>query len=663
MEHFTAQRYDAALKALPSRRAAESTAVGDHALICQARAQFALDNSRGALETFRHLQDRYPSSPLLREAVAGECRSLLKAGDFQAALKCLDKPDLEPNADNLMMRAQALERTGDPAGAAALYLRVLAASAAAPQAATAEARLRVLSPGFATAPANYAIQLERAANLIAAGRNLEARTLLNTLASVRAPDAKAAGRRRLLLGDACINLRRLTEALGHLQKVEAAHADLHAHAVYLRGVCTRALKRETEFLSARDEALRLYPGSPHTERLLYSVATYFDVSNRVPEARAAYSNLAGRFPRGQHTHRSLWKLGMYAFVEEQHQEAIRNFWAALLLDPGDPAAPAYWMGRCYEKLGDAAKAGYLYERGDALGNRSYYGQKAREAREALKKPAVSPSLLVPGVDFELVRRALDGVRFRPESIPAPTRETAVFVERAAQLAAAGLHAVAIEETARAIGRYPEERALRYVLSRLYDSRDDHLRAIQTLRRVFPQYSERTFDTLPEPVWELFFPVKHWEIVSRYAARHALEPSLVLGLIRQESAFQTKARSPADARGLMQILPSTGRGLARQAGMAKYTTAQLFTPDTNIALGTRYLASLIKRYDGRLELALAAYNAGDSRVARWLAEFGDRDLAVFVEMVPFAETRGYIKQVLTNRTHYHMRTARAQTAAP
>jgi soluble lytic murein transglycosylase len=131
----------------------------------------------------------------------------------------------------------------------------------------------------------------------------------------------------------------------------------------------------------------------------------------------------------------------------------------------------------------------------------------------------------------------------------------------------------------------------------------------------------------------------------------------MGLIRQESAFNEKARSSADARGLMQLLPTTASKLARQAGIPRYKAEKLFQAETNIILGTRYLDFLMQRY-GRTELALAAYNAGSTRVDLWLKEFGDVDMPEFVERIPFSETRGYIKQVLSNQAFYGLLTSSA-----
>jgi soluble lytic murein transglycosylase len=152
---------------------------------------------------------------------------------------------------------------------------------------------------------------------------------------------------------------------------------------------------------------------------------------------------------------------------------------------------------------------------------------------------------------------------------------------------------------------------------------------------------------------MLYPMRHDRVISAEATKYKVDPSLVRAIIRQESAFVEDARSSANARGLMQVLPSTGRSLARGAGIGRYTVQKLFRPEVNIALGTRFLSGLLNEYDYKLEVALAAYNAGTDRADTWTREYSFSDMAEFVERIPFAETRDYVKQVLTNASYYRL----------
>jgi soluble lytic murein transglycosylase len=147
--------------------------------------------------------------------------------------------------------------------------------------------------------------------------------------------------------------------------------------------------------------------------------------------------------------------------------------------------------------------------------------------------------------------------------------------------------------------------------------------------------------------EVIYPFIYREMVVREAAEWGLDPVLVSALIRQESAWVADIRSSAGAIGLMQVMPATGAQVARADGMNGFSPAALETPEVNLHLGARFLSDLLGRYGEDLPLVLSAYNAGPSRADRWRAfpEAADRER--FTERIPFAETRGYVKNVTRN----------------
>jgi soluble lytic murein transglycosylase len=154
------------------------------------------------------------------------------------------------------------------------------------------------------------------------------------------------------------------------------------------------------------------------------------------------------------------------------------------------------------------------------------------------------------------------------------------------------------------------------------------------------------------VYRLLFPVVDRDELARAAKARGLDPALVAGLIRQESNFTTHAVSVAGARGLMQLMPAVGEEIARSLGFPVWQPSLLFDPDVNVQLGTSHLASYMKQY-GPLPRVLAAYNAGGSRVNRWAAKAGVEDPEVFVERIPFVETRDYVRLVQRNAEFYRM----------
>ncbi len=161
-----------------------------------------------------------------------------------------------------------------------------------------------------------------------------------------------------------------------------------------------------------------------------------------------------------------------------------------------------------------------------------------------------------------------------------------------------------------------------------------------------------------------FPLAFADAVLKEARTHKLPPELVWGVIRQESAFNRRAVSRSGARGLMQLMPATAREVARKLGLALDDAEALFDPALNIALGSAYLAELEARFGQRPALIAAAYNAGPNRVQRWL-EAGDKApaLDVWIEAIPYSQTRHYVQQVLAFRTVYEWRLARTKALAP
>ena len=161
--------------------------------------------------------------------------------------------------------------------------------------------------------------------------------------------------------------------------------------------------------------------------------------------------------------------------------------------------------------------------------------------------------------------------------------------------------------------------------------------------------------------QVVYPFPHRELVESRARDLGLDPYLVAGIIRQESAFVPDIVSPAGAIGLMQVMPATGRQLAGRIGPRGFRTETLETPELNVHLGARFLADLMRRYEGDIPLVLSAYNAGPSRANRWRRFPEAEDPHRFTERIPFAETRGYVKSVVRNRALY--RWLYGEAAAP
>jgi soluble lytic murein transglycosylase len=174
--------------------------------------------------------------------------------------------------------------------------------------------------------------------------------------------------------------------------------------------------------------------------------------------------------------------------------------------------------------------------------------------------------------------------------------------------------------------------------------------IQAMRRAYPQFLAAGGEALPEEILTVIFPVDHWNVIQQHALGKQLDRFLVAALIAQESTFQADIKSAANAWGLMQIVPATGREYALRLGIRPFSTNRLTDPEVNVQIGTTYFSDLVKRFGGVVP-ALAAYNAGPSRVVKWTAERPGMEQEVFIDDIPFAETQNYVKRILGTAEDY------------
>jgi soluble lytic murein transglycosylase len=165
-----------------------------------------------------------------------------------------------------------------------------------------------------------------------------------------------------------------------------------------------------------------------------------------------------------------------------------------------------------------------------------------------------------------------------------------------------------------------------------------------MKRAYPQHLAAGGEDLPSEMLRVVFPLDYWPLIRQHAQQRKLDPYLMTALVAQESTFIPDIRSSANAIGLMQIIPSTGRRYARTLGIRRFSSSMLTRPETNVRLGTAYFSDLVRRF-GDEHLALASYNAGEHQVSRWLAERPGLDREEFIDDIPFPETQNYVKRVL------------------
>ncbi|MEI6669309.1 MAG: transglycosylase SLT domain-containing protein [Acidobacteriota bacterium] len=644
----------AAALALIHVSALTSTPLHHYALYNKGLAELALDRFEPARQTFAALRALAPEGFLSEGAALKEAEADEGLKDFAAAAvlyqAVLSRKPSAPEAV-LMRLARAAQSAGDDASAARAYQRVFyewPTTDAADPAGRAIASLR--SKPLTAASPRWAQELARADRLFAARRYAPAREAYEPLAMVAVADAAA--QIRLRLAECDYFLKRYQRARDELAPLLSS-ASHEAEARYYSMLAVRALGSADEYVRLTGALLDDFPTSSWAEEALNQLASHWIIANQDEQADQVFRDLVARFPAGRRSERARWRIGWWAYRHDRYQEAATTFDRAAAAFPRSDYRPSYlyWSGKAHDQLGSREAALVRFQLTVADYANSYYGRMAAGLLRERHVPIASGS--------DAARRAGAAA---PVSASAPDVAPAVPADTIRWLIAAEMFDEALDEVLwaeRTAGPAPILQATRaWLLNRRGDLRP----AITLMRQTYPQALAAGGDTIPDEVLKVLFPLDYWPLIRKYAAARELDPYLVAALIAQESTFDPNAKSAANAIGLMQIVPSTGRRYARVLGMRGFTVKQLTVPDVNIRIGTAIVAELIQRFGGE-PLALCGYNAGDTRAAQWAAKIGSLPRDEFVDDIPFPETQNYVRRILGTAEDYRRLYGRGDAASP
>jgi soluble lytic murein transglycosylase len=444
--------------------------------------------------------------------------------------------------------------------------------------------------------------------------------------------------------------RWLDAGLGTAAERAQVHME-HANALFYTeryGDAVAALRpiasqTSARFLQARaeahrgrhDEAVRVYMGladqfarsGTGAQALFLAAATRHDQGD-ARRARELYRQVVSRYSGSDQMGLAMMRLAGMAFVDRDHAEALRLWEQYRTRYPRGARwlQATYWAGRAREAMGDPAGAAALFRAVRQRERDSYY---ALLASRRLGEPFWPPPMGAA-----------------PADDPAATRRVAGWMRGVDLLRAAGFHDEAAAEADRLAVNAGRDRPTLYALAEALADRGYSRAAIRIGLQL------QGGGTPDRRLLRILHPFPYRTLISEEARDRGLEPAVAAALIRQESMFEVRITSPAGARGLMQIMPATGRRLAQAVGLNPFDPESLYHPEFNVHLGVRYLAQHMDSYRGSLPSVFSAYNAGAHRVRWWseFPEYGDDD-ELFTERIPFRETRDYVRILTRNLAVY------------
>jgi soluble lytic murein transglycosylase len=565
-----------------------------------------------------------------------------QAGDDAAAAsiyrKFLDRaPDHREAVRARYALGVSLAAAGQAAEAVAVFRELWITAPASPEAdlALREQQRLAADRGLSVPPFTFRERVDRADRLLGAGRVTAARAEAETLLSERLP-VEVTLRALRVVSEASRRLGRYDQAVGAVERaLKVTPPDRRAWWLLELARLQQRRGREAALLTV-DRLVRDHPRSAEAAEALLLRGRILEEIPSLGEAEKAYLRAGSEFPDRDEGGAALWRSGWLAWLRGGLPQASER-WSRLLRTKGGQGhreAAAYWLGRAHQTRGepDGAERHFISLLAEAP--RSYYGVLAagRLGRRDVEPRAASrPSLSLPEDPVELVRGE---PRFA----------------KAVALRSVGLDEFADGEMEELARRANGDSARLYALSVALARDTRHHLSLRILRREFYRVARSGHPALPREFWELFYPLGWRADLTAAAARVALDPLLVAAVVREESSFDPLARSRVGARGLMQLMPDTARPMARQRRLSFQNGDLLDEPAINLELGSSFLAKLVRDF-GEPRLAVAAYNAGPARVREWWAARRSDDLEVFVEQIPFNETRGFVKRVMLSWEEY------------
>jgi soluble lytic murein transglycosylase len=644
--HLSTKDFAGAAELLNTSVIAEHTALGDYALFMRGDALEQAGKRSEARIAFEKLVHDYPSSLRARDATLRDANLLLQS-DPSGVPKLLKDLNAKDDAAALVLTAKAYEQAADSNHALAAYRQIYfraPAAADSPLAATAITRL-----GSTVAAGNAEEAIVRADKLYEAKRYADAFDAYSAAFSQFPNTASAEA--RLRRGIAASYLKKIPDAVSALNSVPASAGETRAEALYYLAQTYARARQWAQARTTAEEMRRVFPNSSWTPRAFVNVGQIADDAKDQTDANNFYRAAVNNYPGSGTVAQAQFNLAWQVHESKNFAESARLLTehVANYADKNNDnrGRAGYWAARDLERTGKLAEARALYQAMQGRYSANWYGHLAKQRLEALTR-SNAPQQNFPA--DSVVGRAMANLQTVTvaEETAGPNEDA--LITRADQLTNIGLDDWALDELAKASESAPFSPRVNLATARVYRSQDNNVRALNTLKKSYPDYSQMKPEELSQQEWDVFYPLAYWDIIVQESRARSLDPFQVAGLIRQETIFDPKAKSSANAYGLMQVLVPTGRLTAKKYGVDRAITVDaLYEPRLNIQLGTAYLRDQIDKF-GRIEYVAAAYNAGPLRAVAWRASL-PAEMDEWAEEVPFKETRGYIQGVVRNRLQY------------
>jgi soluble lytic murein transglycosylase len=621
------------------RANASGTALDDYADYLGAQAAIQSGRGANAYALLDRFAEKHPESIFKADAPVLLANAYLQQNDAQGALKVLvplADSSQASHVDFRYMLGRAYQMSGDTTRAAATFRSVYVNFPLTVEAGQARTQMQAMNMSPTAAERKvHADQLFNAKRYAEAGEEYHA-------IERDSSGLSAADRDALLIYMAACDMKMKRLGRRDVERLPNTTDDSAALKFYLLAEISRDEHDEATHDGLIAQMVERFPTSRWLEEALYSGGNMYLLKHDAKQATYHYSLLVKMFPNSTYAASAHWRTAWMNYRLHNYEEAARLMdeqiqgYSAGIEVPG----ALYWRGRIYEEQDhNFAQAANYYRALTASYINFYYAALARQRLNVLKgqTATVAPAAVLTSVPKPVVPFLIDEL---PENEP--------HLIKARLLANASLN----EYIGPEIQASPTSNEWGFLAqAEIFTSYGETTRALQAMKRSGISFFAMPLDEVPMAYWKVLFPQPYWSDLVADSQKNGLDPYLVASLIRQESEFNAGVVSHANAYGLMQLLPSVGKSMAKKSGIKGFNANELLNPTVNLELGTKNLRLVLDRFGGQQEYALAAYNAGDVPVRQWMAAGDYKDIAEFVESIPYTETRDYVQAILRNRDIY------------
>ena len=607
--------------------------LADSASFRLAKLYEGMKNETKAIKWYTKLIDEYPASPYFQDAIWKLTQLYLNNNQYKATkeliVKNLDAPEYKREATYALARCEeGLKRF---ASAFQIHQKLIAQNRSDRVAEKAVRKLKMLASDHPYLKLTPEDRLNCSLVQYHQGNFKSAIDELSPL--TRSSDMKMKGRALYHTG-LCYQGRKWYNTATKKYNAVIALGDKTEYltrARYQIAQCYRLKGSLTTAVSRLESFVKAYPWSELVDNALYDIAQIYERQEKLDLALKVYSRLIDVAPGSDYADWAAWRIGWQRFDKKQYEESFKAFKGLKENFPGNRYAMGahFWMAKIRERQNKPEEAREIFA---DVAKARYWYYSAR-AKDILR---IKTSELEP--------KAIQDAKL-PQETECPEYLPILMKLR--------LYEDAIYLLSRYIDRTPNAaKECFYALVTCYENLEMYDKARQVADRALmsPFFQNQASVDLAK-LRKYLYPLHYEHLVEKYAEQYEVEPALIYAMILEESRYRTDAISWAGAIGLMQIMPSTGKEIARQLNIRRFRSSMLKDPEVNIRMGTKYIGYLNSIFDDNAMLVSGAYNGGPGRMKRWLESKNIKDIDEFVEKITIRETRLHIKKVINSYDNY------------